>query len=365
LSLDFWLKEVTMSVTSPRFSLYKRRDTQTFSIGYYVNGKRRWKSTGSTTKPEALKALTQFKELLRQRSASVLYSEFVTRFLAFAEADHAPKTIILYRAVLRSFADLVRGASLREITPETVDKFKAKRLKAVKNPKAEKPVTISPVSVNVELRALRAAFNVALRWGMIDSNPCNGVSLVCVPDVEPAYLRAEDFERLLQCIRENWLREVVLFAVLTGLRRGEILNLRWNDVDLARKLVQVQSSGTFRTKHGRRRTVPLNETALFVLNARHGKSASEYVFTLNDKPLNAGWVTHRFKKHVRRAGLNERLRFHSLRHTFATWLVQRGTDIYRVKELLGHADVKTTQVYSHLAASELHNAVNKISIVFN
>lgn len=158
----------------------------------------------------------------------------------------------------------------------------------------------------------------------------------------------------------------VVFAVLTGMRRGEITNLRWQDVELSRKLIAIQSSPTFKTKQGKRRTIPLNETALYILNARHGKDTSEYVFTLNGKKIYDEWITHKFKYYVYEARLkDDRLHFHSLRHTFASWLVQDGVSIYAVKELLGHSDVKTTQVYSHLQPEQLHSTVNKIQIALN
>ena len=77
------------------------------------------------------------------------------------------------------------------------------------------------------------------------------------------------------------------------------------------------------------------------------------------------FVSKRFKIHARRVGLREDLHFHSLRHTFATWLVQEGVSIYEVQKLLGHSSISVTQIYSHLAASELHGAVNKIQVVLN
>lgn len=116
---------------------------------------------------------------------------------------------------------------------------------------------------------------------------------------------------------------------------------------------------------GRRRTVPLSETAMYLLNARRGKSTSECVFALNDRQINAGWVTHLSKRYVRRAGLDDRLRFHSLRHTFARWLVQDGVSLYEVQKLLGHSSSALTEVYSHLQPEQVHSTVNRIDIALN
>jgi len=160
---------------------------------------------------------------------------------------------------------------------------------------------VKPVSVNIELRTLRAAFKTAKRWKLIESNPFSDVELVATPDQAPHFLTVQDFERLLGCIAEGWLRELVLFAVLTGMRRGEILNLKWEQIDSSQRVVTVETSQTFRTKQGRRRTIPLNETALYLLNSTKEKSTSSYVFTLNDRPILGNWASALFRRYVREA----------------------------------------------------------------
>jgi len=340
-----------MSTTSNRFSLFKRSN-QIYYIGHYQDGRRRWKSTGATVKADALKALTEFKELLQERARSVSLEQFVSEFLAYGEANYSPKTLTLCKAILGRFLSFAGNVSLRELTCEHVDKFKAKRLRE-----------ISPVSVNVELRMLKAAFNTARRWKLLEADIFEGVSLAQVPDRAPLFFTRSDFQRLLECIKERWLKDIVVFAVLTGLRRGEILNLKWSDVDLQGKLIHIHTSSTFRTKQGRRRTVPLNDTATVLLSSKQGKSPSEYVFTLNDKKIYENWVTHLFKSYVQKANLNDtRLHFHSLRHTFASWLVQDGASLYEVQKLLGHSSSKVTEVYSHLQPEHMHSTVNRIDL---
>jgi len=107
--------------------------------------------------------------------------------------------------------------------------------------------------------------------------------------------------------------------------------------------------------------------AVFEMMAQRAvtKGFSESVFHSGGTGLKHSFVQRKFKRYVRQSGLNDALKFHSLRHTFATWLVQGGVNIYEVQKLLGHSDIRTTEIYSHLAASELHSAVNKISAVLN
>jgi integrase len=156
-----------------------------------------------------------------------------------------------------------------------------------------------------------------------------------------------------------------LFAVLTGLREGEILHLRWCDVDLSRRLVTIQTSASFKTKAGRRRVVPLSELALHVLLSRQGKGTSKYIFTLNDKPILRTWLQHLFRRRVREAGLSSGLHFHSIRHTTASWLVQGGATLYEVQKLLGHSSAKVTEIYSHLQPEHLRGTVDKLEVNLN
>jgi integrase len=212
---------------------------------------------------------------------------------------------------------------------------------------------------------LRSMLNTARRWKLLDHDPFDGFSFPLPPQSVPVFLTRGDFQRLLNSIKENWLRELVTFAVLTGMRRGETINLRWEQVDLSNRLIHLQTSETFRTKQGKRRTIPVSDTAFYLLKARQGKSPSEFVFTLNDRPIFEGWVTHLFKRYVREAGLNGKLHFHSLRHTFATWLVQDGVSLYEVQKLLGHSSIAVTQVYSHLQPEQLHDTVNRLRVEMN
>jgi integrase len=150
------------------------------------------------------------------------------------------------------------------------------------------------------------------------------------------------------------------------MRRGELINLRWKDIDLQRRLLHIESNPTFKTKQGKRRTIPLSDVAYHLLMSKHRTSFHEFVFTLKGKPIFDNWVTNKFKWYVYEAKLaDDRLHFHSLRHTFASWLVQDGVSLYEVQKLLGHSNITVTQVYSHLQPEGLHATVNRISIALN
>jgi integrase len=261
----------------------------------------------------------------------------------------------IYRSALRKLLHFVGDSPLSAISPRHADLFKVERLKEA-----------SAVTTNIDLRTLRAAFNAALRWELIDHNPFARIQQVKPPEGSPSFFTKTDFEKLINLVKENWLKEIIVLAVLTGMRRGEIVNLRWKDVDLARKVVHIRSSSSFRTKLGKQRMIPLSDVAAELLEARHARSTKEFVFTLNGRRIREGWVSHKFKYYVYEARFpDDRLHFHSLRHTFASWLVQDGVSLYEVQKLLGHSSIAVTQVYSHLQPEQLHDTVNRLKIGLN
>ena len=332
------------------------------SVNWYVSfsdteGNRKQKSTGKSTKREALKVLTEFQTLLKEKSKPILLSKQIEQFLEYAKSNYSGKTFVAYKATLKRFQPICEDVALSKITARHWDTYRIKRLEKV-----------TPTSVNIELRALKSVFNTIVRWGSLERSPFNKQPFATVPESSPVFFTKEDFQKLLNVIKQSWLKEAVVFTVLTGLRRGELINLRWQDVDLQRCIFTVQSNPTFKTKQGKKRTLPLNETAFHLLSLKHSQSIGEYVFTHRGKQITESWLSHLFKRAVKTKdlGLNDKLHWHSLRSSFASWLVIDGVSIYAVSKLLGHSSVAVTQKhYAHLATENLHADVNKIKVGMN
>jgi site-specific recombinase XerD len=222
---------------------------------------------------------------------------------------------------------------------------------------------LSPASVNIELRSLKSVFNSAIKWELLEENPFRKVSLVKTSQKSPVYLTKEDFRTLFSAVKESVLRDIYLFAVLSGFRKGEIINLQWSGVDFEKRQVTITNSESFQTKSGKLRTVPMNDAVFEMLKRRVSESnGCKYVFHRNGFRLDDSYATHRFKDYVVALGLNGELHFHSLRHTAASWLVDAGVSLYAVQNILGHASITTTQMYSHIALSTLHESVNRVSL---
>jgi integrase len=210
-------------------TLFKRQ-TGVYYIVYQENGKRRWKSTGKKRKNEAIKILVNFKKLTDPPPVRRTLAEFIVEHKRYAEAIYAKKTRQLYESSLHQFHTIVGNRHLTSYTERDVDFFKVARKEQV-----------SVTTVNIELRMLRAAFNTALKWKHLSESPFKGVRFFQVPDKEPPYLSKDEFQKLINIISENWLKDIVITGAMTGMRRGEIINLRWSDVNLKTRIVIVQS----------------------------------------------------------------------------------------------------------------------------
>ena len=140
----------------------------------------------------------------------------------------------------------------------------------------------------------------------------------------------------------------------------ELLTLQWDQINFRDKLLTLDNRNHL-TKSKKIRTIPLNIASMQIIVERESKKTSKNVFTYLDNAITQDQISKVFKKYVLKAKINPQLNFHSLRHTFASWLVQKGVSIYHVSKLLGHSDIKTTEIYSHLRAEDLRSAVEMLN----
>ena len=316
------------------------------------NNRRQKVSTKARLKSDALKFLQSFKIESERRKAPLLFSKYMDQFLEYSKSNLREGTIGIYERMRDLFIRLVGDITLEKLTPFHWDKYQSSRLQEV-----------SPVTVNIELRALRGAISKAYRWKIINHHPFALLPLCRVPEQYPEYFTKEEFVVYFKAINDSWFKDVAQFAVLTGMRRSEITNLQWKNIDLEKNIVHIVSGPSFRTKTGKKRIVPIHTTLIPMLKSRFNNNPEHFVFTYCDKKIADNYVTHKFADVLIVSGINKKgLRFHSLRHTFASWLVQDGVPLYEVQRLLGHSSIIVTEIYSHLQPCQLHNAVNKLQL---
>jgi len=331
-----------------------------YLVDFYYEGKRFVRSTKTDDLKTARLILKDIEAKIAKnafnveeldRKEKVYLEQFIEEFLQYSETHKAPKTFKRDKLTFDNFLRFAGNRSLSSIDRKLIDNYLFERVQEVKKSTA-----------NIELRHLKAAFTKAKEWGYIDENPCKGAKQFQVPQSAPKFFSEDEMLRLLEAIGDSWLKDLVIVAVDTGLRVGELVNLKWNDVNFESQMLTVRNTSDFTTKSKRERVVPLNEEAFNVLVCL--KRKGDYVFA-DDKGnrWNAEHVSKSFKKFVRVAELGEHFSFHSLRHTFASYLVMRGTSLYKVSKLLGHSSLKTTEVYAHLAPETLHEVVNLLGFV--
>jgi integrase len=277
---------------------------------------------------------------------------FGGEFAEYSTGVHSKKTQRTYRTALREFVRIVGDLPLRSIGIREIERFLSTK-------KAE----ASSWTARKYYIALASAFEKAVQWNYLAENPFRKVRKPKTPELLPAYFTENDFRVFLSVVEDRGFRELCITALLTGVRLGELLALRWNDIDFVGRLILVRNSDTFTTKTRKNRTIPMNNDLCRLLGQRKEsvRVESDFVFhTAKAGPLKPGTVSGRFKSYVRAAGLDDKLHFHSLRHSFASALVASGVSLFAVQKLLGHTTSKTTEIYSHLLPQQLHAEVGRI-----
>ena len=322
---------------------------------YYANGERLQESTGTANKREAEKFLAlRISEVQRGvfvKPVNTTLPELGERYIEYAGLHKRSwKRDVQMLGNLHAFFG---SAKLRDITPLRVEEYQRERVKEV-----------SPATSNREMALLKHMFNMAERWGQHQgANPVRLVKFLPEDNLRVETL-SEDQEQRLLLASPPYLRDMILFAINTGLRTSDIFNLEWTEVDIEqRRLKKIVK------KNQRPLSLPLNDTAFGIVEARRGIQHGPYVFynpMTGDKFKD---VKGAIAAAVKRAGLGK-ITWHMFRHTFASRLTRDGVDIVTVKELLGHSNISTTMRYAHSddeakrrAAQRLKSSDKTVAIV--
>lgn len=220
------------------------------------------------------------------------------------------------------------------------------------------------VSRTTYLRHLRAFFRYLVAREAITTDITRQVLLERTPHKHPKFLSPDEVRRLLDAIEApyEWLRLLIELNCYLGLRRGEICNLRWSDIDLQRRTITVSCTDDFTTKSYRERTIPLCQEALRIINHLRpscNDQAKGYVFhNGGGVRLRGDFVSKLFCHFRREAKLPEGICFHSTRHTALSWLAQQGCGVEAIRTYAGHSSIIVTQKYMHLSTEAFARQIN-------
>jgi len=336
--------------------LYKRKDSPHWWMSFTANGKLYRQSTGTDNKQlaqkiyETLKAKIVLGKWTPEKTEGQRYTfkDLVERYRGWARGRLKTYTLDNRGSRYYSVNKLERRFGsylLKDITTQVIETYQSELLAQ----------GLQAGGVNRLISTLKAMMSKACDWNMVTED-----QLKQVRKVKPIrgernrlrYLNKEEISRLIECC-DNELRPIVITALSTGMRRGEIQKLGWEDIDFKNHVVLLQDTAT---KTGEKREIPLSGVLAQTLAGLPRRIDTPYVFP----PEVWKNFRKRFASALKKAGIKD-FRFHDLRHTFASQMVMAGVDITTVSKLLGHKSLKMTMRYAHLSPSHLKEAAQKIS----
>jgi len=319
------------------------KKNKTWYIDYYVDGQRKREAVGSNLKM-AEKVIAKRKVQIAENRFLDVESKAGCSFETLSKQymEYAKTSKGSWSRDQRSIKVLSRwfgNRPLFKITALAVEKFKN-----------ERRTQVGPASVNRELACLKHMFTKAIHWKMASANPVKMVKLFREENARLRYLTKEEIKRLCHECPEH-IRPIVLVALFTGMRKSEILGLKWDDLDFQQKLIYIRH-----TKNGRAKEIPMSADVYGVLRALPFRS--QYIFSKSNGERIVD-IRTAFENAVSRAQIDNFV-FHDLRHTFASYLVMSGVDLLTVKELLGHRTITMTLRYAHLSPKHKRDALESL-----
>ncbi|MEA4857079.1 MAG: tyrosine-type recombinase/integrase [Solidesulfovibrio sp.] len=321
------------------------------------------------TGPQSLKDLAREArgDALAAATKPIVFGELATRYLEWAKRNKTSwkeDEYLLRKRILPLFAD--RPAAT--ITRTDVEAFRDSLADTGR---------LSPMTIKHHLVVLRRVYNWASATPVTDEpdrmlfegrNPVVGIRMPLIDNERIRFLTREEADRLLEAATERLpeLHDIILLALLTGMRRQEVLGLTWQDVDMVNRLITIPA-GLTRTKRSRK--VFLDDEMSAMLQLRREHAQTPFVFPgLSHGHRGEDQVTRQFDALVNAIGLNDgvtdakhKVVFHTLRHTFASWLAQAGADMHHLMELTGHKSLSMLQRYAHLMPERTRAVASLVS----
>ncbi len=332
-----------------------------------LDGLQKWESSKSDKKADAEYLLACRKKevaegttpVVQKRSQNFTFNDLADKYRPFIVKQKGASTKEIFISQLQKEFGAVK---LNNLTLSAVEGWQSRLLIESRPPRrkgGEKLPPVKPATVNRGLACLKHMITKAVDWDMISEDVAKRIRRVKLSPENNRrlrYLSLDEGRRLVEAA-EMHLKPILIMALNTGMRRGEILKLKWENVDLKHGFILLEEK---MVKTSRRREIPINDTLREVLQKQIRRLDVPYVFFDPETGKPYQDVKRSFATACRRVGIRD-FHFHDLRHTFASQLVMNGVDITAVSKLLGHTTLTMTLRYAHLAPNHLKNAVAVLS----
>jgi len=337
-------------------TLRKKRDS--YFIDYRVNGRRFRKNVGNSKKIAELALKDLEVKLIKQELGFEIkdstFQKLLTEYKTYCKTNLAPSTCKRYKSIIDNFLRFLQSdyrhiEKISHFTPKVFEDYKGFR----------KGENAHNRTMNAELVVLRMMFRLAVQWGYTKENPTDGVTRMRLPKKNPPqYLTEEQCKKFLEAC-DDFLYPIFYTFLNTGMRKSELENLEWSDVDFKRRKIKIIEKEDWKPKTNERE-IPINNGLYEVLNNQRD-NGSKYIFPdENGNKIYPNRLRKRLITLTKKCGFPEVTQVHALRHTFASHLVMKGIDLPTVKKLMGHSDIDTTMIYSHLTEKHVDSAVEKL-----
>ncbi|MEC4683401.1 MAG: site-specific integrase [Nitrospirota bacterium] len=328
-------------------SLFRRGKIWWIDLSAPGSGERVRRSSGTDQKELAQEYHDRTKAELWKQSKlnerpSRTWEEAASRWLSSrTEGANAPNNV----RYIEWLTKYLKNRPLESINRDLIDSLAEKKAKEKRSGAGwkDKGTSVSLQTVNRYMSCLRSILRASWEWGWIDAPP--PVVLSKSPPKRIRFLTRQEADRLMKSCPDH-MGALVSFALATGLRQKNILELEWSQVDVVRKLLWIHAD---QAKGGKDLRIPLSDEAARILEGEKGKHEAR-VFTYKGRPMET--VGGAFDAAVRKAKI-ENFRFHDLRHTWASWHVQAGTPLAVLQELGGWSNLQMVMRYAHLGENHL------------
>lgn len=359
-----------------------------------VDGKRKqkWVNMNLSEKCSKKERDKKFRDILNQyetnpqlNNSTVLFSEYVTMWLKEAKIKVDTVTYQHYENdannhIIPYFKN--SKTKVIDINRQTLqDYFNTK----FENGRLDGKGGLSAKTLRHHKNIIHQTLELAVMNKIILSNPCNNITLPKVEKNTYKFFNLEETKQFLNAVKNEPLYLLYLFTALYGLRRSEVLGIKWDSIDINAKRLTIQHTRTrcneiiekdkTKTKSSLR-SFPLSDDVVNLLiklklqenrnKKLFGKDyvSNNYVFKWEDgRPYDPDYITHKFSKTLKKYGIKH-ISFHGLRHSCGSLLNEQGFTLKDIQEWLGHADIQTTaNIYLHLDTKRKENISNSISSV--
>jgi integrase len=359
-------------MATPRVTLKSRTSaggSRTFYLDYRVNGKRMRPNVGGNKRDAELVRAKIERELLlgtyqlNVANKSVSLAALIDEFLSTKGNTVRATTQHRYR----NYLDPLRAYFKKAFPTATSDvrlietKYLRKFIDDSVKGEAGTTRAWSRRTANDAVNIIRSLFKFAVESEYLTRNPATRLEMLRVASTgRPDYYTDDELQAIWKKVDKHWL-DALKFIALTGLRKAELINLRWENLDFTKGAEQmtIESCDDWETKTGKSRVIPLGGEALEIVERQRKKNPT-YVFTSpRGKIVHPDRIYYALKHCL--SDLNLEGDVHKLRHTFASKLAMSGVPLLQIRDLLGHADIKTTQIYAHVAPQHLRDAIGKLA----